>query len=281
MLWHEVSKRFSSSGIPDADLEARLLLEGVLGVSQHQLLMGADVSFSDIQMKALSQAEAKRISGVPLAYILGDWEFAGHTYCVSPGVLIPRPETEEVLDHIYKKISKLGWEGLPFRVIEVGVGSGILSIELALRYPLATVVGWEINPTSVEVATRNALNLGAAITVFEGDFFEDESKWGAWIRDEERVILVSNPPYVSISEYDALDPLVKNYEPKIALVGGADGLDYYRLILESVSSYRSIPMVFEVGTGQGEAVVGMCDSFGWGADVYLDMAGHDRIVVVN
>ncbi len=280
-LWGEIEARFVAEGLEDPEIEARLVLESVLGVSLTTLMMRLRDPVEMIHVKQARRLGARRLTGMPLAYVLGEWEFMGHRYRVGPGVLIPRPETELLVRQVGDFVRRLGWGDEPFTVLELGVGSGIVACELALAFPLARVMGWEKSVRAARMARVNAQALGCSIAVICDDFFADAGTWMGIIRDDARVILVSNPPYVTQDEWVGLDRHVRDFEPKLALVGGADGLDFYRRLLGVVGRVRRIPMVLEIGYAQGEALKQLGDAAGFGVTIDIDLMGKDRVVTLE
>ena len=189
----------------------------------------------------------ERSKGKPLAYLIGTAFFMGHEYFIEEGVLIPRPETEVLVRQTSKLIEEKRLD-FPVQVLECGVGSGIVGIELALLYPELTIVGWDISSDAVRIAKRNADHFGCSSLQFiHGDFFESCL---SYLNNKDiYTIIVSNPPYISECDIKSLDVDVKEYEPHQALCGGADGLEYYRLFSQLSLTYL-VPVITEIGFDQ-------------------------------
>ncbi len=190
----------------------------------------------------------KRCTGKPLAYILKQVEFRKHTYHVTSGVLIPRPETELLVDTALALIRKNKWEE-NVTIIEFGYGSGIVGIELALELPNSSVYGWDKGKTPYRIATENAKMLKAENIQWTcANFFHQKLAWDSLLL-RHPAVFVANPPYIPNKDISALDPTVKNFEPQLALKGGKNGMSLYNRLIPLLLPYK-IPMVFELGIYQ-------------------------------
>ncbi len=224
----------------------------------------------------------KHVAGIPVQYLMGKEEFYGRSFFVSEEVLIPRPETEElvvgVLDRVKNHFAgRLGSADEKLSVVDVGTGSGAIAITLALENSLLNVHATDIAGESLEVAMDNAEALGAEVAFLQGDlllpFIEQDIKVD---------VVVSNPPYIPQKEYEGLSTVVKDFEPYRALVGGVSGLEFYERFMDElpkVLKERAI-VAFEVGMGQGEAVKVLLEkTFPQSTvEVVLDINGKDRMV---
>ncbi|MEA3321277.1 MAG: peptide chain release factor N(5)-glutamine methyltransferase [Bacillota bacterium] len=224
----------------------------------------------------------KHVAGIPVQYLMGKEEFYGRSFFVSEEVLIPRPETEElvvgVLDRVKKHFGNSSDSAdKKWSVVDVGTGSGAIAITLALENSHLNVHATDIAGESLEVAMDNAEALGADVEFLQGDlllpFIEQDIKVD---------VVVSNPPYIPQKEYEGLSTVVKDFEPYRALVGGISGLEFYERFMDElpkVLKERAI-VAFEVGMGQGEAVKELLEkTFPQGAvEVVLDINGKDRMV---
>lgn len=216
----------------------------------------------------------RRLARCPLAYILGHREFYGLEIDVRPGVLVPRPETEVLVEECLKRLERES----PL-IADIGAGSGAIGVSLAGSLPCARVYTTEISPTAVEVARANIEkhSLSDRVILLEGDMLQP--LFGLSLEFDA---VVSNPPYISSGEFDSLQPEVSLYEPREALDGGPDGLDAYRRILPD--SLRLLAddgfTAVEVGAGQSDAVREMAGSAGYrDTEVALDLAGIERVVI--
>lgn len=262
------------SGVDSPRLSAELLVAHALGVPRLTLTLDRDRALSPDELAAVESLVARRESGEPVAYILGAREFYGLDFAVSPAVLIPRPETE----HIVEEVEGVYGRGETFRFADLGTGSGILAVTIAKLFPGASGVAVDISPEALAVALANAAAHGVAERI---DFrLLDFTKEAV---AEEFDLIVSNPPYVTRREFEEASREVTEFEPTGALVSGEDGLDHVRAMLPGViaSLKRGGRFLMEIGFGQGQAVVGIitknCPEFGK-VRVLKDLAGLDRVV---
>lgn len=221
------------------------------------------------QFFAAKAIAEKMKDGAPLQYALGYAEFYGLRFSVAPSVLIPRPETEELAEKVIEEVRARGG----CRVLDLCTGSGAIAVAVAAKTG-ASVTATDISPAAAETANANAVNNGVKVRVLTGDMF------GA-LAGEKFDVIVSNPPYVTRAELASLDEKVAKFEPRLALDGGEDGLDFYRIIAASAADYLAEggAVFLEVGAGQAAAVVGMFE--GWDTAVYKDTEGVERIVAAR
>ncbi|MBY6037364.1 peptide chain release factor N(5)-glutamine methyltransferase [Fictibacillus nanhaiensis] len=272
---------WASSFLADHDREAfasEILMRHVLGgVSRSEMLIRLHDYMSDDEYGYLKKVVARHVDGEPVQYITGSEEFYGRTFSVNQEVLIPRPETEELVEHMLKLISLHFNVGEEVTVADIGTGSGAISITMALEDERLQVYTVDIAQESIEVAKGNAARLGAKVTFLHGDllhpFMEQNMKLD---------VVVSNPPYISDHEIAVLDTIVKDREPIRALSGGEDGYNFYRRFMEELPLVLNEKALigFEVGAGQGMTVAGMLRKTFPDADVYVkeDISGKDRMV---
>lgn len=203
-----------------ARLDAELLTAHSLGLRRLDLYLQHDRPLREDELEPIRALLRRRAQGEPVAYIVGEREFYGRIFRVTPAVLIPRPDTETLVE------AALQWargQGRPLRIADVGTGSGCIAVTMAAELPDATVVANDISPDALDVARENArrLEVGERVTFVEGA-----------LRDDEPIdMLLSNPPYVTENELAELAVDVRNYEPREALVAGEDGMQAYRAIL--------------------------------------------------
>jgi release factor glutamine methyltransferase len=213
----------------------------------------------------------------PVQYLIGAEEFYGRSFLVNREVLIPRPETEELVEGVLKRIQRFFPNQTAVDVVDVGTGSGAIAVTLALENHTLRMSAIDISQKSLLVAQENARRLGAEVEFWLGDLLQP------LIQAKRKVdVVVSNPPYIPELDIALLSPIVKDHEPRKALVGGKDGLDFYRRFMAElplVLKSRSI-VAFEVGEGQGEAVAQLLQrTFPQAAvDVVFDINGKDRNV---
>lgn len=221
-----------------------------------------------------------RGAGEPVAYILGRAYFHDLTLRVNGSVLIPRPETEHVVEAALAFLKAGEWEQPP-RVLDLGTGSGAIAISLAAGFPDTGVTAADSSPDALSLARENARTEGldARIEFVQSDMFQDLDP------TETYDLIVSNPPYISDEEWETLPRDVREYEPQHALRGGSDGLDYYRVL--AAESWQHLKpggmLIVEIGHDQGTPVRGLlAEAGGYGeVRVIKDYAGHDRVVTAG
>jgi len=224
--------------------DAELLLLHVTGLTRAELLTYPERELTAGQESGYREAIARRARHEPVQYITGVQEFYGRPFAVTPAVLIPRPETEHLVEAV------LALRPAPRRILDIGTGSGILAITLALEVPNASLTATDIASDALAVAQQNALALGAAdrIRLHESDLF-------ASLRKSDRFdCIVSNPPYVATTE--VLEPQVRDYEPAAALFAGEDGLAIYRRLIPAAFEHLEPGgcLLLEMGHGQRDAL---------------------------
>src|SRR5918994_1331594 len=203
----QVAARLAAAGIESARSEAWLLLAAATGRERAALLAGAPGMVTAEQQAHLAELVRRRLAREPVAYILGEKEFWSLRFEVGPAVLIPRPETETVVEAV---LAQLPDRNRPLRLLDLGVGSGCLLLALLAELPHATGLGVDDSAAALAIAERNAERLGLAA---RADF--RQGRWGAGLRERFDVI-ASNPPYVAERDWDALQPEIRRFEPKAA-----------------------------------------------------------------
>ena len=275
-IYFKIRTSLRDCGVEAFGLEARILLASVAGKTVEQLLRDLNLYTSEEIENAALEMLRRRLSGEPLAYIAGSWEFYGLPMIVTPDVLIPRMDTEVLVDAAIDALKHYGRHG---RVLDLCCGSGCIACAVANELPTVRIVAADNSPAALEIARRNiSLNkqLSRIITMQA-----DAKTWppmGIGSFD----LIVSNPPYIATNEILSLDRSVRDYEPLCALDGGYDGLDFYRAIIKywTVTLRPNGLMMFEVGEGQAEAVKQMLLSAGYVRALSLqDTAGTQRVVV--
>lgn len=265
--------RLEAAGVPEARRSVEWMLEAVLGVSRAGLYAGAHEPVPPPAVAAFEAMLARRLQREPVQYIVGEAAFFDLRLTVTPAVLIPRPETEEVVE---AALALLRGRAQP-RVLDAGTGSGCIALALRHRRPDARVWACDVSPEALAVARENAAALGLPVTFFAADMrapdFADRVP-------DALDLLISNPPYVPPAEAPTLAPEVAAHEPATALFTDADPLQFYRLLVR-VAARRLRPggaVVFETHAQYGEAVGGLLEAAGFEAvTVAADLAGWPRI----
>lgn len=258
-----------------ARLDAEVLLAHARNCQRIELYTAFAEVASDELRQTFRGLVRSRADGTPVAYLVEHREFYSLPFYVNPAVLIPRPETEFLVIRLLDLAKQMGTEKL--RIVDVGTGSGVLAICAALYVPECQVVAVDLSPEALAVAKRNAETHGVAdrIEFIEGDVLANVSQ------DDQFDFVISNPPYVTESEYESLDPQVKDHEPQMALVSGADGTDVIRrLIAQSADRLRSNGwLLFEVSPMIAPSVENLLAEDGRfdSIDVTKDLAKHPRI----
>ncbi|WP_144027078.1 peptide chain release factor N(5)-glutamine methyltransferase [Paenibacillus sp. FSL R7-0273] len=283
----EASSFLDKSGCNEPQRSSQLLLEHVLGVSGAAYYMALADPFPAALKDAWEAAVSRRAAGEPVQYIIGEQEFYGRAFEVSPDVLIPRPETELLVEAILKYGAELWPDGLvpsaggargarPLAAVDIGAGSGAISVTLAAEAPAWRVSAGDISPGALAVAARNALRHGAAVDLRLGDLLEP-------FAGMETDILVSNPPYIPGGDIAGLQREVRDHEPRTALDGGGDGLDPYRRMMEQLPLLPAAPRLvgFELGQGQVGEVAALLRAAGHWTEIVTvdDLAGIPRHVL--
>ena len=260
------SHRLGSSGCETPRVDAEILLAHVLGTTRSGLRAEPDRSLSDDVLAALDDLVARRERREPLAYVLGEWGFRRLTLKVDRRVLVPRPETEIVVGRCLSLIGRL----VEPRVLDVGTGSGAIALAVADECPGARVTGIDASADALAVARGNALNTSLAVELLEWDLYTGLPA-GPWD------LIVSNPPYVRPNEIELLEPEVRDWEPRAALVG--DGATEAVARGSSEVLGAGGVLVLEVADGDAGRVAGLLRELGYtGVAVTRDLSGRDRAV---
>jgi len=262
-------------------LDAELLVARALGLARADLLREPERELSADEVAEWESLLRRRLAREPVAYILGHRAFRTIDLEVTRAVLIPRPDTETLVDVALEELRTVPLAGPEPEdeplAIDVGTGSGCIALALASEDPFVHVVATDVDPDALAVARGNAARLGLArrVEFVLSDLFHDVA---------ERVVdlVVSNPPYIPADEYVALEPNVRDYEPRLALYGGVDGLDFYRRLVPGAALLLRPGglLAVEVGSGQAEAVAGIVRASGAfsAPETRDDLAGAPRVV---
>jgi release factor glutamine methyltransferase len=267
-LLENTTRYFAKHEVPSPRLTIELMLADIMQKTRMQLYLEFDQPVPDAAMDRLRPLVKRRAEGEPVEYLLGKTTFAGYRIEVTPDVLIPRPETEILLEEAIKLIDPAG---LP--VLDVGTGSGILALSLAKKFPKLEIIAVDISPAALAVARKNADGIGN-IRFLNCDLMETPSL------PEKFQLIVANLPYIPTGQIDGLMREVR-HEPRLALDGGVDGLDLIRkLITQSAGRTRYVAL--ELGDGQAEATKTLCLGTGYALIRILpDFTERERILVAE
>ena len=252
--------------------QVRMLLGDLLGYNPLELLNHLGEEVDEKTRQIYQKSIDALLTNKPIQYVLGNVNFYGNRFKVNENVLIPRFETEELVEHTLHYLDTY-FPGA-VRVLDLGCGSGVIGITLKKKRPQLDVTMLDISPSALEVAKENAKELNANVTFMESDMFQKVE--GTFD------VIISNPPY--IKEEEEIDPLVKDNEPPLALYAGKDGLDCYRKILKDVKKHlnKRYLLAFEIGCDQKEAVEELINQYldNVSIEIKKDLQGRNRMVFV-
>ena len=258
----------AAKGVDNARLEAEWLLCEALALDRVGLYLNFDKPLSDAELTTFRQMVARRAKREPLQHILGTQEFMGLEFKVSPAVLIPRHDTETLLQEALRIAPKAA------SALDIGTGSGCVAIALAKNLPDAAIMSVDISAAALELAAQNAALNGVQVDFRLGSIFEP-------VQGERFDLIVSNPPYIPTEDLAGLEPEVRDFEPRTALDGGTDGLDFYRQIISQSPEHLAAKgwLLVEIGIGQGIQVKELFASAGFSAIFTAnDPGGIERVV---
>jgi release factor glutamine methyltransferase len=260
---------FKEKGVPNAKLDTDILIAHSLGLKRLDLYLDLDRPLTEAQLAELRPLVKRRAAREPLQYIVGSTEFYGLHLKVDPRALIPRYETEELVELIVERL-----ETPPKCILDLGTGSGALALALASKYPEAIVTAIDQSTEALALAQENAdtLELSSRVTFLAGSWFAPLPA-GARFH-----LIVSNPPYLTQAEMQTAEPEITGHEPHDALVAGADGLDDLRVILAGAPKYLSQGglLAMETGIAQSEALAAMAAKASLNGESIEDLSGRPR-----
>jgi release factor glutamine methyltransferase len=258
----------AEKGLENARREAEWMLCSVTGLDRVGLYLNFDKPLNEDELTAYRALVARRAKREPLQYLLGSQEFDGLEFVVTPAVLIPRHDTETLLE------AALAVAPEAKNILDIGTGSGCIAISIAKRLSAANVTAIDLSPEALTVASKNAQLNGVEVEFLQGSFFDP-------VAGRTFDLILSNPPYITTADLATLQPEVRDHEPKLALDGGPDGLDAYRVIAGSASSFLKTGgwLMVEVGAGQAGPVSELLASAGL-SDIFVkhDNAAIQRVV---
>ena len=267
--------RFAESGMQTPDLDARILMRHFLDLTDADLITGQGTP-TTAQLTLLEAAIQRRLAGEPISRILGYREFWGMRFKITPDTLDPRPDTERLVEMAVETLR----DHPPRRILDLGTGSGCILLALLKEFPQATGVGLDINPGAVDVSRENMENnrLSARATFHV-------SNWTDSLPDSSPFdLIVSNPPYIPESNIGSLSCEVRNHDPILALKGGADGLDAYKIIITKIKNILSPGGIclFEIGQNQDRDVVRLVEESGLTVRrIGADLSGILRVLEIG
>ncbi len=259
---------------PTPRLDVETLLQKALDVDRLYILLNLERNLNEDEEKLFNKFINERLNNRPIAYIVGNREFMGLDFYVQEGVLIPRPDTEVLVEEVIE----LGKNKGPINILDIGTGSGAITVSLAKYLDNAKVTSVDISDIALEIGKKNAIsnNVDDKITFIKSDLFTNIDK------NMKFDIIVSNPPYIKREVIKTLDKQVKDFEPYNALEGGIDGLDFYRAITTQAKNYLNKDgiLAYEVGHDQSEDVGKLMEKDGY-TNIYTrkDLQQIDRVVI--
>lgn len=274
----EIGKRtLESAGIFDAKVDAEALFCYMMNINKTQFFMMWSKVLEDRQCDLYFELIDKRASRVPLQHIIGVQNFMGLEFDVSEKVLIPRMDTEVLVETVIAERAKFKGK---INLLDLCCGSGVIGISLDKLCKGVKVTCSDISEDAIALTNKNAKKLGAGITVKKGSLFEP---FRGKLRNTKFDIIVSNPPYIESAVIQTLDEEVRDHEPMLALDGGIDGLDFYRIIFEEIDKHleKKGMLIMEIGHNQGEALIALAKKSGGFSEIEVkkDFAGLDRVII--
>ena len=270
----EGKMRLKAAGKEAYAFEAELLLEKAAGLNRTALFMRGEEVLSEEVLTVYEGYLSEREQGRPTQYILGEWEFMGLPFHVGEGVLIPRGDTEVLVETILEK-----QQSEPIKsILDIGTGSGCIPVSLGHYGKFEKIMAVDISPKALGYAIKNAAENRVCIDFYESDLFTNiPVEWKGKLD-----AIVSNPPYIPKKDIEELMTEVKDFEPMNALDGGEDGLDFYRVIVEQGKNWLKDGggLFFEIGYDQGEDLRNLLKEFGYTeVEIRQDLAGLDRVAM--
>ena len=271
--------RLQESGVDNPRLDAEILLAHCLRTDRVKLYLLYDKLLDREDWEIYRKCVERRVKREPVAYITGYKEFRSLRFKLTPAVLIPRPETEILVEEILKECALIGKSRNSLRILELGTGSGIIAVSLAKEIEHLSIIATDISLEALKVARENARVHREESKV---SFLVGRSLQAIKPKEDHIDFIVSNPPYLSASDWEDLQPEIKEYELLDSLFGGEDGLDFYRTIMPDVSKLLKCEgwLILEVGIGQADRVSGMIKKTAEfrKVEIVKDLSGIPRVV---
>ena len=271
-----ITLHFEQTGIDEAHSEARLIIGYALGLTRSEIIHRNDEKLSEDQITRCRSFIKRRSAREPMAYLIGEKEFWSLPFKVSPETLIPRPDSETLVDAVVDHARKAE---TPKRFLDIGTGSGCLLAALLSEWPEATGIGIDKNEGAVSIARLNLDRLGLAE---RGDIVA--AAWPTYQPREKFDLVIANPPYIPTADIQTLDPDVRDYEPLSALDGGPDGLEIHRKIADQTGAVLKTGglIAVEFGIGQSSYIQQIYKAAGFDSiHIYKDLYGTDRCLLAT
>lgn len=273
----EAIAKMSAVGIEDSETDAWLLAEYLLGVTKHKYYMNMNLEISDEEYDKYNKLLERRLNREPLQYITGKQHFMGFEFCVNEHVLIPRQDTELLVEMALKVVNKKVCQGITDKItiLDMCTGSGCIAISLAKLCDNVQVTAADISLAALKIARENSEINKADVEFVHSDLFENiEGRFD---------LIVSNPPYIPTKVINTLEAEVKECEPMLALDGNEDGLEFYRKISEVAFGYLNENgyLLYEIGHDQAESISSILRKKICCVKVYKDLADNDRVVIAG
>ena len=273
-ILNESTKALEAAEIPSARLDAEVLLSFCLGCDRLEFYKNPDMTISEAKLSTFRNLIARRLQWEPVAYITGRKEFWSFSLDVNNSVLIPRPDTEIIVEEALTICRNI--DSSEIKILDIGTGSGAIALALASEITGAKVVATDISPAALNLAQKNATALGLKEKIYfqQGDLFEPV--------DGIFDIIVCNPPYISAQDYEKLPAGVKDYEPQDALLAGKSGLEFYEKLIYQAAGFlqKNGWLLLEIGAKQETGVRGIMEAAGFYDSIEMrrDYAGLPRVI---
>lgn len=262
---------FISKEINSARLDAQLLLGHILNMSKVELYTAFDKPLTKEELAEFKKLILRRANREPIAYILGTKGFWRYDFTVTPATLIPRPDSEIIVEKSLEILKTKNGESP--KILDIGTGTGCLAISIALDHPTSLVDAIDISPDALEIARLNAISLDAKVNFYQSDLFTA-------LKGKTYHLIVSNPPYISEDELKAVQPEIRNFEPHLALTSPKEGMLHYERILENVGNYLTDDgvLLLEIGDYREKRLTELAKKYFFHTNTHPDLNGSPRLI---
>lgn len=273
---HRTAKFLADHGVQSSKYEAELLMAHALKMNRMDLYLNFDKPLHESELQQLRPLLKRRANREPMAWILGEWGFHKYDFTVTPGVLCPRPDTETLVEAALSLIPEEPTGDKPWIVADIGCGSGCIGLTIALERPHVRVFSVDIADEAIACTKANIERHGLQerVAVLKGRYLDP-------IPENRSIdVVVSNPPYIPSADILDLEPEVSIHEPRIALDGGANGLDVYNVLIPMAQARASVGIAVEVGIHQAQSVEAIMTQSGLhSTSIHADLTGVERVVL--